>query len=76
MNGDKYKTDLLVAQPSFMSGVARIFDFAGTFDDYNVSTSPAEADARAMNNDWNVSLQDFHAAVDAAKVRMENGETR
>ena len=76
MNGERYKTDFLVAQPSFTSGLARVFDFAGTFDAYNESLSPAEADARALNNDWNVSLQDFQDAVKAAKVRMENGETR
>ncbi len=76
MNGKRYTTDFLIAQPSFLSGAARIFDLFGTFDDYNESSSPGEADARAMNNDWNVILQDLRDAVDVAKARIENVETR
>ena len=73
---DSYRTDFLVAQPSFASGVARLFDLFGTFDAYNGSRSPSEADARAANNDWNVALQDFRAVVDAARVKMRDDETR
>lgn len=76
MNAERYKTDFLIAQPSFVSGVARLFDFAGIFDDYNSSASPDEADARALNNDWNVALQDFRDSVDAAKVRIKDGKAR
>ena len=76
MDEKRYKTDFLIAQPSLLSGTARIFDLFGTFDDYNSSSSPGEADARAMNNDWNVALQDYRDAVDEAKVRMTNGQTQ
>lgn len=45
-------TDFLFAQPSWLSGAARTLDLGGTFDRYNVSPSPEEADARAIANDW------------------------
>ena len=76
MDGERYQTDFLVAQPSFVSGAARLYDLFGTFDAYNSSKSPAEADVRAANNDWNMALQDFKHVVDAAKVRIQDGKAR
>ena len=72
----QYTTDFLTAKPSLLSGVARLYDLFGTFDDYNESSSPSEADARAVNSDWNMTLQDFRGAVSAAKARIENDEAR
>ena len=45
-------SDFLIAQPSFVSGVARLIDFSCSFDSYNKSASPAEADFRASLSDW------------------------
>jgi hypothetical protein len=45
-------TGLLYAQPSFSAGIARTLDVGGTFDDYNYSSSPAEADQIALTADW------------------------
>lgn len=45
-------SDFLVARPSFASGFARLVDFGCTFDAYNRSTTPEEADTRAMLADW------------------------
>ena len=45
-------TDFLVARPSALSGLARIFDFGAAFDAYNVSENEADADAKAMYADW------------------------
>jgi hypothetical protein len=42
----------LFADPSFMTGMARVYDLGGLFDDYNYSTTPEEADARAIWSDW------------------------
>jgi hypothetical protein len=44
-------TDYLFSQPSVISGAVRILDLMGGFDRYNVSDSPAEADARALFSD-------------------------
>jgi hypothetical protein len=35
--GRKVKSDFLLASPSFASGAARLFDFYGQYDDYNIS---------------------------------------
>ena len=45
-------TDFLFAGPSALSGAGRTIDFMGMFDQYNVSASPEEADARAIFSDW------------------------
>ena len=45
-------TDYLFARPTFLSGVARVFDLGCQFDSYNVSPDPDEADARAIFSDW------------------------
>ncbi len=53
---------LIYARPSFLEGVARIFDFGGTLNTYYyVSTDedPREADARAIASDWEAVGKDF-----------------
>ena len=44
-------TDFLYARPSFIEGVARLFDTAGSLNEYNRSPTPEEADARALSRD-------------------------
>jgi hypothetical protein len=72
---NKYKTDYLVSNPSAWSGIARLFDISGSYDRYNTSDSSVQADLRAINNDWNVTLQDFRREVEEAKHRL-HGEAR
>jgi hypothetical protein len=60
----KVKTDFLFAQPSFASGVARTLDLWGTLDDYNISATPSEADAKALTADWLVVGQDIADAIE------------
>jgi hypothetical protein len=62
--GKKVQTDFLFAQPSFASGAARSLDLWGTFDDYNQSETPAEADAKAIAADWCVVGQDIYDAIE------------
>jgi hypothetical protein len=60
--GDEEKdvrTDFLVARPSFWSGVGRVLDLWGKFDDYNVSRTAEEADMRALYSDWRITGQDL-----------------
>lgn len=71
--GKKVQTDFLFAQPSFASGAARSLDLWGTFDDYNRSESPAEADAKAIAADWRVVGQDIYDAIE--KVDSERHAT-
>ena len=56
-------TDYLFAAPSFSSGVARLLDLFGQFDDYNDSPNAALADARAMYSDWRVTGEDLAGAM-------------
>uniref|UniRef100_E6Q0D5 Uncharacterized protein n=1 Tax=mine drainage metagenome TaxID=410659 RepID=E6Q0D5_9ZZZZ len=60
----KVQSDFLFAQPSFGSGVARVFDLWGQLDDYNRSDTPSEADAKAIAADWLVIGQDIFDALD------------
>jgi len=57
------RTDYLFAAPSFSSGVARLLDLFGGFDDYNDSPTAAAADARAMYSDWRVTGEDLVGAM-------------
>ncbi len=62
--GRKVKTDFLVGSGSFLIGTARLLDFYGQFDEYNVSPSEAEADAMAMFSDWLIVGQDIQDALE------------
>ena len=52
--------------PSYITGVARILDFGASFDSgsYLISSTPAEADARAAQADLRAVVQDFKAAAE------------
>ncbi len=58
-------SDYLFAQPSFLSGVGRIFDFGGALNEYNGFATPEEADAMALCSDWEAVGQDISNAMQA-----------
>jgi len=58
-------TDFLFARPSALSGAGRVIDLMGTFDRYNVSASPEEADARAIFSDWLAVGRDLFSVMTA-----------
>jgi hypothetical protein len=60
---------LLYSQPSFTEGLARTFDVGGTFDDYNYSTSTAEADELAIASDWYAVGADLYHAISRYAAR-------
>ena len=60
------RSDFLFAEPSFLSGVARILDVGGTFDGYNISRDGLQADARALYADWRIVGQDLVRAAASA----------
>ena len=57
------QTDFLFAKPSALSGVARLIDLSGLFDDYNRSQHPGEADIKALLSDWYIVGQDLKYAI-------------
>ena len=68
----RVKTDFLFAQPSFSSGVARVIDLWGQFDEYNTSETPEEADARAIASDWMMFGQDLLDAIERTRTEVKS----
>lgn len=53
----------LYARPSFLEGVARLFDLRGSLNKYNYSRSITEADFRSIESDWQFVGNDLRAAI-------------
>jgi len=68
---NRLRSDFLFAQPSYLSGAARILDIFGVFDSYNERPNPEEADAQAMYADWRITGQDIIDAVAAFDAEVE-----
>lgn len=62
---------LLFAMPSFLEGVARALDIAGTFTQYNTSDNPREADFLALRSDWRAVGDDFYTVLDEYEADQE-----
>ena len=66
----------LCVRPSFTEGAARVFDFAGTLNEYNRSMTPEQADHLALLQDWRLIGGDIQAAMLAVlekpQERQEN----
>ena len=60
------KSNFVYARPSFLRGVARLFDFGGTLNTYYYLTDedPNETDARAIASDWEAVGKDIASAMD------------
>lgn len=58
-------TSILYTRPTFVEGLARLFDFQGTLDDYNYSRTEKEADDLAMRADWHAVGDDLREAFRA-----------
>ncbi|MGH9498951.1 MAG: hypothetical protein ACRD3L_07385 [Terriglobales bacterium] len=61
---NKVKSGFLYSDPSFLSGLARTLDVYGLYDAHNASSTPLEADTRALASDWIVVGQDLQDAID------------
>ena len=59
MNKLTAETSYLFATPSFFGGMASVLDIGGTLLVYNQSSTPAEADTKAMKNDWKAVEKDL-----------------
>jgi hypothetical protein len=64
-------SDFLFVAPSFLRGLETVLDIGGTAEagNYNISRTPAEADARAMAADWVVVGQDIDDAITLVQVK-------
>jgi len=59
----RVKSDFLIAEPNFSSGIGRLLDWYGLYDSYNVSRNGCEADTKAMFADWRIVGQDINDAM-------------
>ena len=67
----------LYAQPSAIEGVARIFDFGNTLNEYNYSKTPEQADFLALRADWRVAARDLGIALtEEVREHAEPGKNR
>ena len=57
-------TYTLFARPSFIEGVARIWDFGNGLNRYNASDSEKEADAKALYADWLMVGEDIKKGME------------
>ena len=66
-------SDFLFVMPSFLHGLGSVIDVGGTFEagNYNISTTPKEADIRAMASDWLVVGSDLDSAIKAVAAEPE-----
>ena len=53
----------LFARPSFSEGMGRVFDMAGSYNVYNTSLTPEEADAKAIMSDWLMIGNDIRNSI-------------
>ena len=53
----------LFARPTFLEGVARVFDFANVLQRYRDDTTDHEADANALRSDWMAVGDDIRHAI-------------
>ena len=53
----------LYSAPSYLSGFARLLDFGNTYDHYNRTPSPNQADALGVLWDWAAVASDMRKAI-------------
>ena len=64
---------LFFSQPSFGEGLARVLDVGGTFDAYNDSPTPEEADQLAIASDWYAVGADLYRSIRRFAGRQVRG---
>jgi hypothetical protein len=65
-------TDYLFARPSILEGIGRNIDLFGVLNTYNFSRTGAEADLKALRNDWQVVYNDLFKAYEDTICQIES----
>jgi hypothetical protein len=66
----KVSSTYLVADPSFLTGIARTLDLWGSLDSYNVSRTPQQADALALRSDWKIVGREIGTAAKSQRATV------
>ena len=64
-------SDYLFARPSFLEGMARVFDLGCTLNEYNRSMTPDQADNLALLADWMAVGVALSSAIQSAEESPE-----
>ena len=62
---------IIYARPSFLEGMARVFDIGGTLNEYGFGPGGAKSDAEATRADWQAIGDDLRAAMDDCGYSIE-----
>jgi hypothetical protein len=68
-------TDFLFARPSILEGIGRNIDLFGLMNNYNYSNNEAEADIKALMNDWSAIYGDLYKAYNSMVCQIESKKT-
>ena len=69
---ERFYTDFLVADSSYLIGAGTVFNIRGNYYRFNRSVSSAQADARAIRQDFAMIGQDIHDV--AANLEKEESK--
>lgn len=64
---ERFYTDFLVADDSFLTGMGTIFNLDGNFYRYNRSGTTSAADARAIRQDFAMIGQDIRDVAESVE---------
>jgi hypothetical protein len=68
---DEIQSDFLFARPSLIEGVARMVDLSNSLNDYNYARTGAQADARAIFEDWKAIGHDVQVALEKLRAEVQ-----
>lgn len=63
------RSSFMFARPSVWEGIARTFDFAGNYDEYNGLWEGSESDEAALRQDWYAVGDALREAIASAGYR-------
>ena len=69
---ERFYTDFLVADDSFLTGMGAIFNLDGSFYRYNRSGTTSAADARAIRQDFAMIGQDIRDVAELVEKDQSN----
>ena len=72
----RYTTDYLMPKSSFLQGFASSFNIAGNYYDFNFAKDGEDPDAKALQNDFNVVIQDINNVFQKARINAENNQLK
>lgn len=67
-------SDFLASRSGIIDGLATIFDFSGSFYDYNRKQSAIDADANAIRKDWEIVGKDLRRSIVLMKRELDHGK--